>query len=89
MDPGGAGATPKAPPWRPSDEPTGALDIPTGIVVLEATAHVNRTLGTATVVITHNAAIARMADRVVRLADGRVVAEERNATRATARELSW
>jgi putative ABC transport system ATP-binding protein len=71
------------------DEPTGALDITTGIVVLEAIAHVNRTLGTATVVITHNAAIARMADRVVRLADGRVVAEERNATRATARELSW
>jgi len=71
------------------DEPTGALDITTGVVVLEAIDRVNRDLGTATVVITHNAAIARMADRVVRLADGRVVAEERNATRATARELSW
>jgi putative ABC transport system ATP-binding protein len=52
---------------------TGALDITTGVVVLEALERVNRELGTATVVITHNAAIAGMADRVVRLADGRVV----------------
>ena len=61
---------------RPSvllcDEPTGALDISTGIVVLEALARVNAELGTTTVVITHNAAIASMADRVIRLADGRV-----------------
>jgi putative ABC transport system ATP-binding protein len=71
------------------DEPTGALDITTGVVVLEAIAHVNRELGTSTVVITHNAAIAGMADRVVRLADGRVVSVERNATRASARDLSW
>ena len=61
------------------DEPTGALDITTGIVVLEALERVNRELGTATVVITHNAAIAGMADRVVRLADGRVAGVERNA----------
>ena len=71
------------------DEPTGALDITTGIVVLDAIDHVNRTLGTSTVVITHNAAIARMADRVVRLSDGRIAGEDRNAVRATAKELSW
>jgi len=71
------------------DEPTGALDITTGVVVLEAIDRVNRELGTATVVITHNAAIAGMADRVVKLADGRVVSVERNATKITARELSW
>jgi len=71
------------------DEPTGALDITTGVVVLEALTHVNRTLGTATVVITHNAAIAGLADRVVRLADGRVVSVERNATKVEARSLSW
>ncbi len=71
------------------DEPTGALDITTGVVVLEALTHVNRTLGTATVVITHNAAIAGLADRVVRLADGRVVAVEHNAVKAEARSLSW
>ena len=60
------------------DEPTGALDIATGIVVLEALARVNAELGTTTVVITHNAAIAAMADRVIRLADGRVTdVEER------------
>ena len=71
------------------DEPTGALDITTGIVVLEAIERVNRELGTATVVITHNAAIAGMADRVVRLADGRIAGVERNATRRAARELQW
>ena len=65
------------------DEPTGALDITTGIVVLEALERVNRELGTATVVITHNAAIAGMADRVVRLADGRVAVGR--AERAQAR----
>ncbi|MGE3274795.1 MAG: ABC transporter ATP-binding protein [Vicinamibacterales bacterium] len=71
------------------DEPTGALDIQTGIVVLEAIARVNRELGTATVVITHNAAIASMADRVVRLADGRVVGVERNTHKVAASELQW
>ena len=71
------------------DEPTGALDITTGIVVLDALARVNRELGTATVVITHNAAIAGMADRVVRLADGRVAGIVRNATKVDARELQW
>jgi putative ABC transport system ATP-binding protein len=71
------------------DEPTGALDITTGVVVLEALERVNRELGTATVVITHNAAIAGMADRVVRLADGRVVGVEAHAHKASARSLRW
>jgi putative ABC transport system ATP-binding protein len=71
------------------DEPTGALDISTGVVVLEAIARVNRELGTATVVITHNAAIAAMADRVVRLSDGHIISIERNAQRRSPQELSW
>ena len=71
------------------DEPTGALDIATGIVVLEALARVNLELRTTTVVITHHAAIAAMADRVIRLADGRVTADERPTTRRQPRELSW
>jgi putative ABC transport system ATP-binding protein len=71
------------------DEPTGALDITTGVVVLEAIDRVNRELGTATVVITHNAAIAAMADRVVRLADGRVAGETRNTGKTAVAELRW
>jgi putative ABC transport system ATP-binding protein len=71
------------------DEPTGALDITTGSVVLEAIAKVNRELGTATALITHNAAIAGMADRVVRLADGRVAGVERNAVKVPVSELRW
>jgi putative ABC transport system ATP-binding protein len=71
------------------DEPTGALDIVTGIVVLEAIERVNRELGTTTAVITHNAAVAAMADRVVTLADGRVVTERHNDARVAPRELSW
>ena len=78
---------------RPSvllcDEPTGALDISTGIVVLEALAQVNAELGTTTIVITHNAAIAAMADCVIRLADGRVAAVEHRTTKSTAAELAW
>jgi putative ABC transport system ATP-binding protein len=71
------------------DEPTGALDISTGIVVLEALAQVNTDLGTTTVVITHNAAIAQMADRVIRLADGRVTTVEDRTSKTAPRELSW
>ena len=71
------------------DEPTGALDLSTGVVVLEAIDRVNRELGTTTAVITHNAAVAEMADRVFSLADGLVVQERRNATRISARELRW
>jgi putative ABC transport system ATP-binding protein len=71
------------------DEPTGALDITTGVVVLEALERVNRELGTATVVITHNAGIAGMADRVVRLADGRIAGVEAQSRKTAARELQW
>jgi len=72
------------------DEPTGALDISTGIVVLEALARVNAELGTTTIVITHNAAIAAMADRVIRLADGRILSvDERRDRKLSPRELTW
>jgi putative ABC transport system ATP-binding protein len=71
------------------DEPTGALDSTTGIRVLEALEAVNRELGTLTVVITHNADIARMATRVMALADGRIVRDEPSAMRVPARELHW
>jgi putative ABC transport system ATP-binding protein len=71
------------------DEPTGALDSQTGVVVLEALEKVNRDLGTLTVLITHNVGIAAMADRVVRLSDGHVVETRANATKLPARALSW
>jgi len=71
------------------DEPTGALDSSTGIVVLEALERVNRELGTTTVLITHNAGIAQMADRVIHLADGMISEEYRNTVKKRARELSW
>jgi putative ABC transport system ATP-binding protein len=71
------------------DEPTGALDIATGIVVLEALDKVNHELGTTTIVITHNAAIAAMADRVIRLADGRIASVEEHSEKLAARDLTW
>jgi putative ABC transport system ATP-binding protein len=71
------------------DEPTGALDVETGKIVLGAIADVNRELGTTTAVITHNAAIAAMSDRVLRLADGRIVEDHRNAARSKPAELFW
>lgn len=71
------------------DEPTGALDITTGKVVLSAIADINAKLGTTTVLITHNAAISAMADRVLQLGDGRIVADQRNAHRAAAQQLQW
>jgi putative ABC transport system ATP-binding protein len=71
------------------DEPTGALDITTGVVVLDAIERVNRELGTATVLITHNAAIAGMADRVVRLGDGLVVGEDVNPKKVPVHDLRW
>jgi putative ABC transport system ATP-binding protein len=71
------------------DEPTGALDSQTGIGVLETIENVNRELGTTTVLITHNAGIAAMADRVVHFADGRVAEIKENATKSAARDLSW
>jgi len=71
------------------DEPTGALDSATGVVVLEGLEKGNRELGTLTVLITHNAGIADMADRVIRLSDGRIAEIRANAARKAARELSW
>ena len=71
------------------DEPTGALDSATGVVVLEVIEQINRTLGTTTALITHNAGIAAMADRVIHLADGRIAGEERPAQRVPAREIRW
>ncbi len=71
------------------DEPTGALDFKTGIVVLEALQRVNQELGTSTAVITHNAGIAKMADRVITLADGRIGEVVVNQTKLAPRELSW
>lgn len=71
------------------DEPTGALDVKTGVTVLEAIEHVNMTLGTLTVIITHNATIAEMADRVIRLSDGRIVDIRRNTNRRAVRSLEW
>jgi putative ABC transport system ATP-binding protein len=71
------------------DEPTGALDITTGVLVLEAIERVNRDLGTTTAVITHNAAVANMANRVVSLADGRIVSTRTNDRRVSPRELQW
>ena len=71
------------------DEPTGALDISTGIVVLEAIERINKDLGTTTAVITHNSAVAAMADRVISLADGRIVDERRPARKVAPRALQW
>lgn len=71
------------------DEPTGALDSLTGIQVLEALEKVNRELGTTTIIITHNAGIAQMADRVISMADGNISDIKMNERRRPARELSW
>ncbi|MBL8329465.1 MAG: ABC transporter ATP-binding protein [Rubrivivax sp.] len=71
------------------DEPTGALDVHTGKLVLEAIARINRELGTTAVVITHNAAIAAMADRVIHLGDGRIQRIETHAHKADPADLVW
>ncbi len=71
------------------DEPTGALDYQTGKLVLEVIANINAELGTTAVVITHNAAIAGMADRVIYLGDGRIQKVEVNAHKISPSELSW
>jgi len=71
------------------DEPTGALDYQTGKLVLEVIARINTELGTTAVVITHNAAIAGMADRVIHLGDGRIQKVETNAHKISPSELSW
>ncbi|MRR10501.1 ABC transporter ATP-binding protein, partial [bacterium] len=71
------------------DEPTGALDVRTGIVVLEAIQRVNLELGTLTVIITHNAVMADMADRVIHFLDGRVHHIRENSSRAVPSSLNW
>lgn len=71
------------------DEPTGALDSATGVRVLEALAQVNRNMGATTLVITHNAAISEIADRVIRFADGRIAHETVNTTRKLPAEVTW
>ena len=71
------------------DEPTGALDVETGVLVLEVIQRVNRELGTTTAVITHNAVISGLADRVISMRDGKVAAERVNEKKISARELVW
>ena len=84
-----ARAVAKRPDVLMCDEPTGALDFKTGILVLGVLDRINRELGTTTAVITHNAPIASMADRVITLADGQVLREERNTSKARPEELRW
>jgi putative ABC transport system ATP-binding protein len=71
------------------DEPTGALDYATGKLVLEVIARINAELGTTAAVITHNAPIAQIADRVMRMADGRIASIERNAAKLRPEQISW
>ncbi|MCB1936186.1 MAG: ABC transporter ATP-binding protein [Nitrosomonas sp.] len=71
------------------DEPTGALDSSTGIVVLEALANVNRELGTTTAIITHNASIGGMADRVIHFSDGHIAGIDQNSQKISPQDLSW
>ncbi|NKB60492.1 MAG: ATP-binding cassette domain-containing protein [Alphaproteobacteria bacterium] len=71
------------------DEPTGALDSKTGVIVLEALETINREFGTATALITHNADIAKMADRIVTLGDGRVTSVQENENRLPAAQIEW
>ncbi|MCA8960959.1 MAG: ABC transporter ATP-binding protein, partial [Planctomycetes bacterium] len=71
------------------DQPTGALDSKTGVIVLEALARINSELGTTTAIITHNADIAAMADRVVRLVDGNIAEAHANTHKKSPRELHW
>ncbi len=84
-----ARAVAKQPDVLLCDEPTGALDVITGITVLEAIQRINRQLGTMTAVITHNATIANMADRIISLRDGNIVDIRRNATKLAPHELQW
>jgi putative ABC transport system ATP-binding protein len=84
-----ARAIAKRPDLLLCDEPTGALDSQTGVLVLEAIERIHEELGTSTVLITHNAVIAEMADRVLIMGDGQIHEERRNAQRRAAREMSW
>jgi putative ABC transport system ATP-binding protein len=84
-----ARAIAKRPDLLLCDEPTGALDSQTGVLVLEAIETIHAELGTSTVLITHNAVIADMASRVLVMGDGRITQERANATRRAAKELAW
>ncbi len=84
-----ARAIAKQPDILMCDEPTGALDIKTGITVLQAIEQTNRELGTTTAIITHNATVANMADRVILLADGHIIEVIENSSRKRPEELSW
>ena len=84
-----ARAVAKRPEVLLCDEPTGALDSKTGVQVLEALDRINREFGTTTVVITHAAAIRKMAHRVIRFQDGKISAVERNETRLHPHEIDW
>jgi putative ABC transport system ATP-binding protein len=84
-----ARAVAKRPDVLLCDEPTGALDFATGKLVLEVLERINLELGTTTAVITHNAAIAAMADRVIRISSGKIVEVTRNVRKARPAELSW
>ncbi|HZW08587.1 MAG TPA: ABC transporter ATP-binding protein [Phycisphaerales bacterium] len=84
-----ARAVAKRPDVLLCDEPTGALDVKTGVLVLEAIARINRELGTTTAVITHNAVIAQIADRVVSLSGGLIASVQANETKTRPAALSW
>ena len=84
-----ARAVAKRPDVLLCDEPTGSLDYGTGKVVLEVLARVNRELGTTTAIITHNAAIAGMAERVIRMSSGRIVEVKHNPRKISPAELTW
>ena len=84
-----ARAVAKRPDVLLCDEPTGALDVGTGVAVLEVIERANRELGTTTAVITHNAVIAGMADRVISISDGRIADVRRNERKVAAAALAW
>jgi putative ABC transport system ATP-binding protein len=84
-----ARAVAKQPDILLCDEPTGALDYKTGVQVLEVITRVNRELGTSTALITHNAPVARIADRVMVLADGRIQDDKTNMQRLSPSEVTW
>ena len=84
-----ARAIAKRPDLLLSDEPTGALDLATGVVVLEAIVRVNEVLGTSVAVITHNSGIGDIADRVLSMSDGHIVGDRRNERRLQPSEIHW
>jgi putative ABC transport system ATP-binding protein len=84
-----ARAVAKRPEVMLCDEPTGALDSKTGVIVLEALVQANLELGTTTAIITHNASIGRIGDRIFHFRDGRIATVEANATRLPAAEVTW